>query len=195
MRCFLTLLFFVGFVPILFFYITKCVPLLQRIKHIDTPISDETTRCDHQMKNIHHPPVMEVRESEIKRRRLLGVWNLACRGHHFRTGSMNRDELRPEPVCRATGIRACNSNGATKRVITIWGILLANTSFRWVVYLKTSWSFRLSRCVGSWITSPCRVIRLRSVYLRNRCSIPGKCKTFNSYPKCPDWYCALPVPY
>ena len=146
------------------------------------------------MKNVHHPPVMEVRESEIKRRRVLGVWNLACRGHHFRTGSMNRDALRPEPVCRATGIGACNSNRATKRVMTIWGILLGYTSLRWVVYLKTSWGFRLSLCVGSWETSPCRVVRLRSVYLRNRCWIRGKRKTFCSYSKCPDCFCALPTP-
>ena len=147
------------------------------------------------MKNVHHPSVMEVRESEIKRRRVLGVWNLACRGHHFRTGSMNRDALRPEPVCRATGIRACNSNRATKRVMNIWGILLGYTLLHWVSYLKTSWGFRLSRCVGSCVTPPCRVVRLRSVYLRNRCSIRCKCNTFYSYSKCPDCFCALPAPY
>lgn len=147
------------------------------------------------MKNIHHPTVMEVRESEIKRRRLLGAWNLACRGHHFRTRSMNRDALRPEPVCRATGIWASNWNGTTKSVKTIWGILLAYTSLRWVVYFKTSWSLRLSWCVGSWVTSSCRVTRLLSVYLRNRCLIPGKLNTFYSYSKCQDWYCALPVAY
>jgi len=28
---------------------------------------------------------------------------------------MNRDALRPEPVCRATGIEACNKNRATKK--------------------------------------------------------------------------------
>jgi hypothetical protein len=146
------------------------------------------------MKNIHHPPVMEGRESQIKRRRLLGVWNLACRGHHFRTGSMNRDALRPEPVCRATGIGACNKNRATKSVMIIWGILLGYTSLRWAVYLKTSLGFRLSRCVGSWVTSSCRVTRLRSVYPRNQCSIPGKCNKFYSYSKYLDCFCALPVP-
>jgi hypothetical protein len=44
---------------------------LQRIKQIDTPTTDETIWCNHQMKNIHHPPLMKLRESEIKRRRLL----------------------------------------------------------------------------------------------------------------------------